>query len=130
MGTQDFIDMLHNVCDELLPIVLFVLIIYVIKFIRGILKTLNTLNKTLNTTTQVLENCDKQITKLDAPLATVNELSQTVDQVHEVTKNALTSSLVILINNLSTIKDYLLKKMGNDTEDTTEVVIDDEELEV
>ncbi len=127
MDTQDFIQMIHNVCLDLLPIGLFVLVVYLIMFLKKLIGTMKTLDTTLQTSTKMIENCDKQVSKLDAPLATVGELSQTIDQVHEVSKTALTSALVVLINNLTSIKDYLLNKVMPNEE--TEIVVDDEQLE-
>ena len=58
--------------------------------------------------------CWEEITgylkKLDKPLQTVNELSETIDLVHEASRNAVRSVLVTIIENASSIKDWTLSK--------------------
>ena len=48
--------------------------------------------------------------KLEKPLQTVNELSETVDLVHEASRNAVRSALVTIIENASSIKDWIFAK--------------------
>ena len=59
--------------------------------------------------------------KLDKPLQTVNELSETIDLVHEASRNAVRSVLVTIIENASSIKDWILSKKRTDEERSEQV---------
>lgn len=112
MGTDQLIILLSQVCSYLLPVAAFILLIFLIVFIYHLIKVMKKLNQTLGSATVMVEECDKQLKKLDGPLATVNDLSKTVDDVHDATKKALTSTIAIIMNNLGNIKEKFSKETG------------------
>lgn len=114
MGTDQFIITISNVCSYLLPVAGLVLLVFLIVFFKNLITALKTLNQTLAQTNKMVEECDKQIQKLDGPLNTINELSETVDNVHEASKKALTSTIAIILNNLSVIKEKFADKKNSD----------------
>lgn len=114
MGTDQFIITISNVCYYLLPVAGLVLLIFLIVFFKNLITAMKTLNQTLVQTNKMVEECDKQIQKLDGPLNTVNELSETIDNVHEASKKALTSTIAIILNNLSVIKEKFADKKNSD----------------
>ena len=69
-------------------------------FVHRLLGVLKNVNGTLKTV-------DEDLQKLERPLQTVNELSETVDLVHEASRNAVRSALVTIIENASSIKDWI-----------------------
>lgn len=73
---------------------------------------------TVESTVGVVE---EQIRKLDAPLNTVTEFSQTLDNLHEMSQNAVKSALLALISNLNVIRDWLL---NHGCVDETETVVE------
>lgn len=114
MGTDQFIITISNVCYYLLPVAGLVLLIFLIVFFKNLITAMKTLNQTLVQANKMVEECDKQIQKLDGPLNTVNELSETIDNVHEASKKALTSTIAIILNNLSVIKEKFADKKNSD----------------
>ena len=63
--------------------------------------------------------------KLEKPLQTVNELSETVDLVHEASRNAVRSALVTIIENASSIKDWIFSKKKEESQ--TEGIVAEED---
>ena len=53
---------------------------------------------------------NQDLQKLEKPLQTVNELSETIDMVHEASRNAVRSALVTIIENASNIKEWIFSK--------------------
>ncbi len=127
MGTDQFIMIISKVSMYLLPVAGLVLLVFLILFFRHLIVALKSLNQTLLQTTKMVEDCDVQIKKLDKPLNTINELSDTVDNVHEMTKSALSSTIALIINNLSAIKDKFMNKKNDTCESSEEVFEESEE---
>lgn len=119
MGTDQLIELLSEVCARLLPVAGLVLLVFLILFVKNLIIALKTLVVTLTTTNKMIEDCNIQVNKLDKPLATMNELSESVDQVHTMTKNALTSTIAVILNNLENIRDWIMsRKDKNDNFDS------------
>lgn len=114
MGTDQLIELLSEVCAKLLPVAGLILLIFLILFIKNLIVALKSLIITLSTTNKMIEDCNIQVNKLDKPLATMNELSESVDQVHTMTKNALTSTIAIILNNLENIRDWIMSRKDKD----------------
>lgn len=127
MGTDQLIELLSNVCDKLIPVAGLILLIFLIVFIKHLITALKSLNTTLITTNKMVEDCNIQVKKLDKPLATINELSDTVDNVHNVTKNAVTSTIAIILNNLEGIRDWIMNRKGDEGFETRESEASDHE---
>ena len=103
MTLDSFLILLSDTAWKLVPVVLVVLLIYVIILLRHAIELA------------------KQTKKLDKPLQTVNELSETIDLVHEASRNAVRSVLVTIIENASSIKDWILSKKRTDEERSEQV---------
>lgn len=109
MQLENFFNSISFVCIKLLPLLGIVLSIYLIIMVKNLIITLKTANKTL-------EEVNIQIRKLDVPLNTVSEISKSIDNVHELTKESVKSISVNIYQALNTIKDQiqrLLKKENN-----------------
>lgn len=114
MTTDQFIEFFSRLCNQLLPILGCVLIIFLISLLRKIIKFFITLNTTLLTINTTVETTNEQIRKLDAPLNTVSELSETVDNLHKMSQNATKSALIAVLSNLNAIKDWILGQLEKD----------------
>ena len=96
MTLDSFVALLSDTAWKLVPVAVVILLIYLIVFVHRLLG--------------VLKNVDEDLQKLERPLQTVNELSETVDLVHEASRNAVRSALVTIIENASSIKDWIFAK--------------------
>ncbi|MFV0382215.1 MAG: histidine kinase [Breznakia sp.] len=113
MGSDQLIELLSKVSLKVLPILGLVLLIYVIIFFKALIEALKNLTKTLETT-------EEQVRKLDKPLATVEDLSQTVDQVHVASKGAIFKGIQIAKDSLDVVKEKVSKKkMASDVDEDT-----------
>ena len=103
MTFDSFVALLSDTAWKLVPVAVVILLIYLIVFVHRLLGVLKNVNGTLKTV-------DEDLQKLERPLQTVNELSETVDLVHEASRNAVRSALVTIIENASSIKDWIFAK--------------------
>lgn len=108
MTTDQFIEFLSELCSKLLPILGVIVLIYVILLLRKIIQFFIGMQKTMTTVDSTVSVVEEQIRKLDAPLHTVSEVSHTLDNLHEMSQNAVKSALLALISNLNVIRDWLL----------------------
>lgn len=114
MTLDSFLILLSDTAWKLVPVVLVVLLIYVIILLRHAIELAKQTKQTIHTVQDDLK-------KLDKPLQTVNELSETIDLVHEASRNAVRSVLVTIIENASSIKDWILSKKRTDEERSEQV---------
>lgn len=92
----------------LLPVAGVIALVYVALFLKKLIETLKEVDKTL-----VL--LDDQVKKLDAPLATVEDLSHTVDEVHHATKDAAKSAAKSASENITNAKTWINEKKEDGT---------------
>ena len=114
MTLDSFLILLSDTAWKLVPVVLVVLLISVIILLRHAIELAKQTKQTMHTVQDDLK-------KLDKPLQTVNELSETIDLVHEASRNAVRSVLVTIIENASSIKDWILSKKRTDEERSEQV---------
>ena len=119
MTTDQFIEFFSELCSKLLPIIGVIVLIYVILLLRKIILFFVSMQKTMITVDSTVSVVEEQIRKLDAPLNTVTEFSQTLDNLHEMSQNAVKSALLALISNLNVIRDWLLNHGGVDESENT-----------
>lgn len=119
MTTDQFIEFFSELCSKLLPIIGVIVLIYVILLLRKIIQFFVSMQKTMITVDSTVSVVEEQIRKLDAPLNTVTEFSQTLDNLHEMSQNAVKSALLALISNLNVIRDWLLNHGGVDESEKT-----------
>ena len=116
MQLENFFDSISYICMKVLPLLGVILAIYLIIMVHNLIKTLQSATKTL-------DEANNQLRKLDVPLNTVAEISKSVDQVHDLTKESLKSISTSLYQSLNALKDkvnQLLHKTKN--EEITETV--------
>ena len=114
MSLDIFMSTLARAFSYVLPIVGVLALIYLILFLRQLIQTLKEVSKTLDT-------ANDQLKKLDAPLKTAEDISHTVDEVHESAKTAVISAVGTISDNQQNAKDWFAsKKSGKEIEDSKE----------
>ncbi len=103
---DDFFGTIAKVAGWILPVLGVVALIYLIMILKELLSTIKSATKTLDTT-------ELQIRKLDAPLATVENLSHSIDNVSESASKAIKTASSAVTDNFDTIKTFVLDKSGD-----------------
>lgn len=109
MELENFFQSISYISIKLLPLLGIILLIYLIIMVKNLITCLKSATKTL-------DEVNVQIRKLDVPLNTVTEISKSIDNVHELTKESVKSISVNIYQALNTIKEQiqrLLKKENN-----------------
>lgn len=120
MSIDAVMSALARLATYLLPILGVVVLVYLIFVLKGVLVTLKDLSKTLNA-------AEREINKLDGPLATVEELSKTADEIHHATKKAVTSAINVVTENADNLKTWLYSKKNTASDTPSEEQIQKDE---
>lgn len=115
MGLDQLLELTSNVAGKALPIVGVIVLIFLAVFVKHLIVLLKSANEAVISMKKTLDTTNKELETLEKPLQTLNELSDTVDTVHEASKHAIRSSMVMVIENFSLIKDWILAHMGKDS---------------
>ena len=107
MQLEQFFESLSYICLKILPMLGIVLLIYLIIMVRNLIICLKSAAKTL-------DEANMQLRKLDVPLHTVSEISKSIDQVHELTKESLKSISLSLFQTISALKEWLMNLIHKD----------------
>ena len=97
MGLDQLLELTSSVASKALPICGVVVLIFLAVFVKHLIV--------------LLKNANDAVVKMSKTLETLNELSETVDCVHEASKHAVRSTLVAVIENFSSIKDWVFAGM-------------------
>lgn len=119
MGLDQLFELTSSVANTALPILGVIVLIFLAIFIKHLINVMKSANEAIVSAKKTLDTTNRQLETLDKPLNTLNELSETVDCVHEASKNAVRSTLVTVIENFSSIKDWVLSVAKKD-KDTKE----------
>ena len=111
MGLDQLLELTSSVASKALPICGVVVLIFLAVFVKHVIVLLKNANDAVVKMSKTLETTNRQLEILDKPLNTLNELSETVDCVHEASKHAVRSTLVAVIENFSSIKDWVFAGM-------------------
>ncbi len=129
MGLDQLVEFLSNVSKAILPIVGVIALVFLIVFFKNLIMVMKNANETIVTLKKTLDIANSELECLKKPLHTLNELSDTVDNVHEASKHAVRSTMTVLMDNISVIKDWIFdyfnKNQDNGKECTQEVQIDE-----
>lgn len=110
MTLDDLLNLLSDVAWKLVPIIVIILLIFIILLIRNVMISMKKLDNVMKKTEITIDTVNRQLEELDGPLHTINDLSNTVDMVHEASKHAVRSALVIIMDNFSSIKNKFTRK--------------------
>ncbi len=108
MGLDQLLELTSNVAAKALPIVGVIVLIFLVIFVRHLIVLLKSANEAVISMKKTLDTTNKELETLEKPLQTLNELSETVDSVHEASKHAVRSTMVMVIENFSLIKDWII----------------------
>lgn len=115
MGLDQLLELTSSVAGKALPIAGLVVLIFLAIFVKHLIILLKSANDAVINMAKTMDTANRQLETLDKPLNTLNELSDTVDCVHEASKNAVRSTLVTIIENFSSIKDWILASIKKDS---------------
>lgn len=91
---------LARLCSYILPIVGVIVLIYLVLFLKQLIESLKRLSVTLDT-------ANRQLEKLDAPLQTAEDISHSVDQVHQTVKDGVASAAKVVSENVDNAKEWV-----------------------
>ncbi|WP_279073726.1 DUF948 domain-containing protein, partial [Amedibacillus dolichus] len=83
MGLNELFELTSQVASTALPIIGCVVLVYLAIFFKHLITVVKEANKTVQSLKATLDTTERQLNALDKPLNTLNELSETVDYVHE-----------------------------------------------
>ena len=111
MGLDQLLELTSSVASKALPICGVVVLIFLAVFVKHLIVLLKNANDAVVKMSKTLETTNRQLETLDKPLNTLYALSETVDCVQEASKHAVRSTLVAVIENFSSIKDWVFAGM-------------------
>lgn len=113
---------LQNVCEQLLPILGAVALVFLCILLKKAWGLVEQLTKTVDSLSPTIHGVDQSIEKLQAPLDTAVRLSHTVDDVHDKTSAAIEKGAEFVSDNIGNIKDFVTDKLNknNSVEDYEE----------
>lgn len=83
---DELLQLLSTLSQQIFPILLAVLLVYVIYFVKKLVDVLKATEITIKTSNKTIETVDEQLQKLDAPLNAIENLSHTVDDANETAR--------------------------------------------
>lgn len=102
---DEFIQSFSDLSQELIPILIAAVLVFLIIFLYKLIKTTGSLNITVDKTNKTLDLVDTSIDKIQDPLNTVVKISHTVDKAHDATVNAFNSAKDFVSKSASEIKN-------------------------
>lgn len=120
MELDQLLNLTSVVAGKLLPILGAAALVFLVIFLRRLIAVMVSADDAVKTMKTTLDIANRQLEALDKPMHTLNELSETVDNVHEASKNVLRSVLVALIDNVGSVISAFTG--GSDKSEEDEVV--------
>lgn len=122
MELDQLLNLTSVVAGKVLPILGVVAVVFLIIFLRKLIALMITANDTVSSLKITLDSASKQIDALDKPMQTLNDLSETVDHVHDASKSVMKSVLNALVENVSGVIKMAMKKSEEETIEPKETV--------
>ena len=107
MGMEEFFAVLSEIALKILPVAGVILLIYLIVLVHRLLGVLTNVNKAVESANQTIHEVEIQVRKLDAPLQTATELSESVTKIHRLSEHAVKTVALMMAENFAAIKEYL-----------------------
>lgn len=120
MGLDELLELTSSVAWKLLPILGAAVLIYLIILLKRVIKVIENSDKAVITADDTMKTLNRQMQSLDKPLSTLNDLSDTVDYVHEASKSAVKSTVAVVIDNFANIKEWTSAKLNEKKEFSSE----------
>lgn len=124
MELDQLLNLCSTVCMKLLPICGVIVLIFLAIFIKHLINVMKQLNEMSTKLNHTVDVATRELEGLEKPLQTISELSETIDQVHEASKHAVRSALVTVIDNFSSIKDWVLNHLKKENDEIDEEIIE------
>ena len=100
----------RDLADILIPIVLFLLIVFFIYLLITVIKFIKQLANSLRDLDKTVFKINESLDKVQAPLNTVEDLSHTVDNIHHQSIEAFKKAGVYAKENVQIFSDYIKMK--------------------
>ena len=111
MELDQLLNLTSTVAGKLLPILGAVVLFFLIQFFRRLVTRMVSGNEAVKSLQGTLDSANKQLDLLEKPMQTLNEISETVDNVHEASKSAVRSVIAALVDQMgSLLKMFNTKK--------------------
>lgn len=111
MELDQLLNLTSTVAGKLLPILGAVVLFFLIQFFRRLVTLMVSANEAVKSLQGTLDSANKQLDLLEKPMQTLNEISETVDNVHEASKSAVRSVIAALVDQMgSLLKVFNTKK--------------------
>ena len=110
MELDQLLNLTSSVAGKLLPILGAVVLFFLIQFFRKLVTLMISANDAVKSLQDTLDSANKQLEMLDKPMQTLNDISETVDHVHEASKSAVRSVIATLIDNVGALVKSVTKK--------------------
>ena len=107
MGTEEVLSAIAQIAKYILPVLGVIVLIYLALFLKKLIETLKEVDRTLIIVEQ-------QVRKLDEPLATVQGISTSVDEVHQKTREVVISASQKANDNIAKAKDWVAARKEKD----------------
>lgn len=102
---------LQNVCEQLLPILGAVALIFVCIFLKKLWKFFDQLTATVKELDPTIKLADQSLEKVQAPLDTAVKYSHTLDKVHDKTSEVMGKVADFASENVDHLKDQFSEKI-------------------
>lgn len=125
-NSGDFLDLLSVFSKQILPIIGVVALIILCMALWELVKFIRSLDTTMTKVNSTIDNVDRSVDKLQVPLDTLENISYSVDSVHEFTKSTIIKSVDMITENFEIVKDWASSLFKSDKKENES--FDDEEL--
>ena len=103
MELDQLLNLTSVVAGKLLPILGATVLVFLIVFVRRLILVLTSTNEAIGSLKKTLDSAGIQLDALDKPMQTLNDISETVDNVHEASKSVIRSLLSSVIDNVGSL---------------------------
>lgn len=121
-GSGDFIDMLSVFSKQILPIVGVVALVLLSVALWHLVKFIKSLDTTIDKVNHTIDNVDQSVDKLQVPLETLENISYSVDSVHEFAKDTIVKSVDMITDNFEIVKEWATSLFKKDEKHDEEFV--------
>ena len=112
-----FLVALHDLCEQLLPILGATILVVLIIFLIKLIKTLNITNSVIDRSKITIDLVDQSIEKIQSPLDTAVKISHTVDNVHDKGVQVAADVKDFAEKNIDVLKEKISKMTADKKED-------------
>lgn len=109
MGSEEVLAAIAQIAKYILPVVGVIVLIYLALFLKKLIETLKEVDRTLIIV-------EEQVRKLDEPLATVQGISTSVDEVHQKTREVVIRASQKANDNIAKAKDWVASRKEKETD--------------